>query len=300
MRTSEQIDQLITALAVAQGKIGSVEKNQTVSIRLKSGGEFSYQYTTLDKILEAIRKPFSENGLAIVQCPAFSDGQLQLTTRICHASGQWIECEMVTVPGDGDIKTVGGLITYLKRYSLAALVGIASDEDTDAKSEATIKTRDELPQQATDEEIEAFYARCRIELDLSDQQVNDILAVYKVKRLDTSKLDGYFEALEGQMNEPTCAPALVTVANARLGEEKYKVFAHLKNAVAKVDPDFAWPKPGKNNKDQWKVALAHAIEYASAPASEPEPQQVDPLQGGLFTDDPGEDDMVQEAYYKEQ
>ena len=120
MKTSEQISELAAALAVAQGMMENAIMNRT-------NPHFKTKYADLAAVLNAARKPLSANGLAIVQ--TIGDGILH--TRLLHTSGQWIASEH-PLPMSGKPQEIGSALTYARRYSLSALIGIAADEDDDA------------------------------------------------------------------------------------------------------------------------------------------------------------------------
>jgi len=130
---SGDITDLMKALAKAQGAFPEIERNRTVRVRPRSGGqEYSFKYATLSKIFEAIRKPLSENGLAYTQIISHDSvsGFYILTTTI-YCGNQFIASKTpIIVEGDSN-QQFGSALTYMKRYSLAALLGIAADEDDD-------------------------------------------------------------------------------------------------------------------------------------------------------------------------
>ena len=131
MNTSEQISELAAALAKAQGAMENAIMNRT-------NPHFKTKYADLAAVLNAARKPLSANGLAIVQ--TIGDGVLH--TRLLHTSGQWIASEH-PLPMSGRPQEIGSALTYARRYSLSALIGIAADEDDDANA-AQKKSDDEL------------------------------------------------------------------------------------------------------------------------------------------------------------
>lgn len=120
MKTSEQISELAAALAQAQGMMENAVMNRV-------NPHFKSKYADLAAIFDAARKPLSANGLAIVQ--TIGDGVLH--TRLLHTSGQWIASEH-PLPMSGRPQEIGSALTYARRYSLSALIGIAADEDDDA------------------------------------------------------------------------------------------------------------------------------------------------------------------------
>jgi ERF superfamily len=129
MKTSEQISELAAALAAAQGMMDNAVMNRV-------NPHFKSKYADLAAIFDAARKPLSANGLAIVQ--TIGDGVLH--TRLLHTSGQWIASEH-PLPMSGRPQEIGSALTYARRYSLSALIGIAADEDDDANAAEKMKAK---------------------------------------------------------------------------------------------------------------------------------------------------------------
>ncbi len=96
---------------------------------------FKSRYADLATVVKASRPFLTAEGLAVVQqVIVHEDGQNILHTILMHSSGQWIESTMRILPPKNDIQTLGSCITYLRRYSYAALVGVtAADEDDDGE-----------------------------------------------------------------------------------------------------------------------------------------------------------------------
>lgn len=132
MKTSEKLGELSTALAKAQADLRHPAKNRTAKI-LSAKGNYSYKYADLADVLDCIRAPFSKNGLAIAQTVATENAGVVVTTRLLHSSGEWIEDALWMRLGDDRPQTLGSIITYLRRYSLGALAGIAPDDDEDGE-----------------------------------------------------------------------------------------------------------------------------------------------------------------------
>ena len=118
---SEQINELAGALAKAQGQMENAAKN-------KQNPHFKSRYADLAAVLDAIRAPLSANGLSTVQTMQITDRCILLQTTLLHASGQFISTEYPIAMGLKP-QEMGSAITYGRRYSLAALVGIAQDDD---------------------------------------------------------------------------------------------------------------------------------------------------------------------------
>jgi hypothetical protein len=125
MNQSEQINELASALAKAQGIIQSASKDGL-------NPHFKNRYATLDSIWEAIRDPLSKNGLAVTQSMISEGDMLYLTTTLMHSSGQWIKSTMPLINNKATPQALGSACTYMRRYSLAAIVGATSGDDDDA------------------------------------------------------------------------------------------------------------------------------------------------------------------------
>jgi hypothetical protein len=123
---SENINELAAALAKAQGSMKAAAFNKTNT-------HFKNKYADLTAIIDAVRKPLNENGLAFTQSPEMHDGIFCLVTRLLHSSGQWTSGEY-PLPANGTPQQFGSALTYAKRYSLAAMVGISADDDDDAEA----------------------------------------------------------------------------------------------------------------------------------------------------------------------
>jgi len=126
---------LAAALAKAQGEFGDVKRGKKVKVQLKSGGSYEFAYAPLDQILAVIRAPLAKNGLALVQL-LDSDA---LVTMLIHDSGASLEAR-TPVPSSSDIQGYGSAITYLRRYAIQAMLGIAAEDDDDGNRAAGNQT----------------------------------------------------------------------------------------------------------------------------------------------------------------
>ena len=122
MQCSNEINELSAALAKAQGAMIGAHKGADNPF-------FKSRYSDLASVMEAIRKPFADNGLSFIQAPAFADGKVSITTRIMHSSGQWIESTLDVPVAKNDAQAVGSAISYGKRYALQSMAGVPSIDD---------------------------------------------------------------------------------------------------------------------------------------------------------------------------
>ena len=124
---------LAAALAKAQAAYPAIERTREVRVTTRTGGNYTFKYAPLDTILAAVRAPLSTNGLAITQ---LLDGP-DLVTVLLHESGATLTARSPLPHHDGDtIQQYGSAITYLRRYALQAMLGIASEEDDDGNAAA--------------------------------------------------------------------------------------------------------------------------------------------------------------------
>ena len=137
MNKSENIDQIVLALSKTQAEIKNLPKTA-------KNPYYHSMYTPLDAVLGMAREIWSKHGLTILQLPCTLEGQDSIYIFVGHESGQWMETEpMATHPvprydEDRDIEIPtpqagGSAITYGRRYTLCALLGIAGEDDDDAE-----------------------------------------------------------------------------------------------------------------------------------------------------------------------
>lgn len=122
---------LAAALAKAQASYPAIPRDKEVTVTTKSGGSYKFKYAPLDTILNAVRKPLADNGLAVTQTLDGGD----LVTMLIHGDGGAIVGRLPIPEVDG-VQAFGSAITYLRRYSLQAILGIAAEEDDDGNHAA--------------------------------------------------------------------------------------------------------------------------------------------------------------------
>lgn len=145
MNHSETIGKLAEALSRAQAEMHAAKFN-SVNPFLKNN------YADLGSIIDTAKPTLGKYGLAVTQHP-FNDGdRVGVETVLTHASGEWISSSL-SLPladekGKSGAQVAGSIITYLRRYTLSAVLGMYSDEDTDGNSEpkpAELKPREAKP-----------------------------------------------------------------------------------------------------------------------------------------------------------
>jgi hypothetical protein len=123
MITSESIKELATALAKAQGELPGAKKDVNNTF-------FKSKYADLASTVEALRASFPKHGLSYVQTIVTTERGGGVETMLMHCSGEWIRGEAFDLPvNKADAQGFGSAVTYARRYSLAAICGVAPEDD---------------------------------------------------------------------------------------------------------------------------------------------------------------------------
>lgn len=156
MQMSNTIANLAEALSNAQAKIAGAVKDSDNPF-------FHSKYADLASVQDACRDALAANKLAVVQTPATTftsapeldtitskSGEkrtvvrvattVEMTTTLFHASGEWVSGTVSAMLANADPQSIGSAITYLRRYGLSAMVGVAQvDDDGNAASGAKVE-----------------------------------------------------------------------------------------------------------------------------------------------------------------
>jgi hypothetical protein len=148
MKTSDTIGQVGGALAAAQGEMAGAKRDGL-------NDHYGNRYPTLESLLEAAKPALSKNGISVLQASGSDairavkgDSVVvgSVTTRLVHKSGEWIETTLRVPLADRlTYQEVGKALTYLRRYSLAGLVGIAGEVDDDGETDLQARKRSPDP-----------------------------------------------------------------------------------------------------------------------------------------------------------
>jgi len=128
MNKSESIKNLAEALHKAQAEMPAVP--------MDSEGHY-HKYASLGAVIDTTRPVMENHGLSLSQFATSENGDVGVTTILMHTSGEWIE-DTITLPLVAEerkslAQVAGSAITYLRRYSWSAVLGLYSDEDTDGE-----------------------------------------------------------------------------------------------------------------------------------------------------------------------
>lgn len=128
--TSQVLDKFGPAMVKAQAEMPTVAMDATGQV-----GNRKYKYATLGAVISATREVLAKYGFSVIQQVISNDtgDAVGIRTMILHESGQSMSWDaVVKIPLEGNPgQEAGKLITYLRRYSLAAALNLYADEDID-------------------------------------------------------------------------------------------------------------------------------------------------------------------------
>jgi hypothetical protein len=124
MKMSDEINEFAAAFSKAQGMIGNAKRD-------RDNPFFKSKFADLASIREAIREPLSSNDLSLIQFPRTRDNGVEIETMILHKSGQFMS-EVTFWPANKvDVQGLASALTYGRRQSAMAMLGVATSDDDD-------------------------------------------------------------------------------------------------------------------------------------------------------------------------
>lgn len=125
MNTSPQIDKIVPALIAVKSELQAVTKSA-------SNPFFKSKYASLDAHLEAVEPLLAKNGLVLIQPTGIhpNTGKGTVSSILMHVSGQFVTSIMELAAKDPtDCQKLGSSVTYFRRYTLGALLGMSAVDD---------------------------------------------------------------------------------------------------------------------------------------------------------------------------
>lgn len=134
MNKSEQINELSVALKSAQNEFKVIVKD-------KDG--YGYKYADLETIIQETKEKLTEYGLSFSQVAGCDQSGDYIETILMHDSGQWLSGKLYLKTANlknlSPMQSLGVAITYARRYSLQAILGVSTEEDTDGNKPRDFK-----------------------------------------------------------------------------------------------------------------------------------------------------------------
>lgn len=132
MMQSESLGKLAEALAKAQSTMGEAKEDSKNPF-------FKSNYADLTSVWRACRKSLTDNGLSVVQTTDLRDDKILVYTTLIHTSGEYMRGCLPLLLTKNDPQTMGSALTYARRYTLAAIVGVCKEGEDDDAEQATVR-----------------------------------------------------------------------------------------------------------------------------------------------------------------
>lgn len=117
-----------TTIGALAASLAKAQKSFKPAIKDANNPFFKSKYVDLAGAIDAVRDALADNGLALVQSTDAGD-KMVLHTTLLHSSGEWISGTYPITAVKTDPQGIGSAVTYARRYSLMALLGIAAEDD---------------------------------------------------------------------------------------------------------------------------------------------------------------------------
>lgn len=182
---SETNQEIAKALVKAWASIDTPKHNTSVTVKTKKGGSYTFEYTDLTGIFEALKEVYKDHGMMVMQNAYTQDNLICVETMLLHESGEYVNSKPISAIASQDMQEMGGQVTYMKRYSLSAMSGISTEKDDDANfasgNDAQFNQR--KPSQASEKQL-SFLNKLLKENVSDKHSYNDLHNILK-ERLGT-------------------------------------------------------------------------------------------------------------------
>jgi len=133
METSQDIKEIASALFIVQSNLEKASKDAL-------NPHYNKKYADLASVWDACRDALIKGEITVIQAPGLDEtGTAFVETMLLHKSGQFIKSRAASKPTKQDPQGIGIATTYLRRYGLAAMLGI-TQEDTDGHDDRGANT----------------------------------------------------------------------------------------------------------------------------------------------------------------
>jgi len=123
MNSSAEINELALALSKAQSQMDYATKGSKNPF-------FKSNYASLADCWAVAREPLALNELALIQtCVPSDKNEVVVETILAHSSGQWIGSVLAVPVLKNEAQSFGSALTYNRRYSMCAILGISPEDD---------------------------------------------------------------------------------------------------------------------------------------------------------------------------
>lgn len=192
---SEQINEISKALAKAQGELKHASKDS-------NNPYFKSKYADLAEVWSTCRQALSDNNLSVAQLLDIIDGKPALITILSHSSGQWMKSTAVLPIGKPGAQEIGSCITYFRRYSLAALVGVYQDDDDGEKAQKEFREESKKAEKLSNDQIKNLN-KLVDEIDDSEYllKLEEYLGCNHIELMNPKDYDKTIKSLEKKLRD---------------------------------------------------------------------------------------------------
>jgi hypothetical protein len=132
----------VEAMAAFKANPPRIKKDKHVKYALKTGGVTDYHHATLENVTATINQALSKHGLTAAWKTEQTNGSVTVTCTITHIFGHSEQTSLTSAPdtsgSKNPIQAIGSTVSYLQRYTLLSLVGLATEgQDDDGRAAAS-------------------------------------------------------------------------------------------------------------------------------------------------------------------
>ena len=181
------------ALAAAQGEMSGATKDS-------KNPHFKSSYASLASVVDAIRAPLAKHEIGWTQQVSSEGTTVSVVTILLHAgleSGEYRSGTMRATAKDASPQAIGSTVTYLRRYSLMATLGIPAEDDDGEQAQPRVEPRPESrpakephPIDAEPEQVDAWLASLG-KAPISSRDAAGLDALRRVLVAGGSQADAY-------------------------------------------------------------------------------------------------------------
>lgn len=121
---------IIAAICAFQGELVPPKKET-------DNPYFKSRYADLAGVWESCRVLLNKNGLALFQSPTTDGNVVTVTGTLYHLSGESLSSVLTATAKDSLPQSIGSAITYLRRYQMCSMLGVAAEDDDGAAASGT-------------------------------------------------------------------------------------------------------------------------------------------------------------------
>lgn len=118
------MDKLFKALVAAKKEFKELKRTKKA---------YNYFYAPMEECIAATEKALLDNGVVVIQNVVNLEERIGVNTMLAHESGQCFDKTFYWDLTKRDPQSLGSAITYFRRYSYMAMLGLAPEDD-DAES----------------------------------------------------------------------------------------------------------------------------------------------------------------------